>query len=85
MVGGWQWKSEWGKKMMMQPNILKNLLKYILPFKSIRKRIKSFFQKGNRQQVEKINHETEQYLKTYYKSDVKKLERILNKKMNWDL
>ena len=85
MVGGWQWKSEWIKKMMTQPNILKNLLKYIFPFKSLRKGIKHFFQKGSVQQVEKINHETEQYLKTYYKNDVKKLERILNKKMNWNL
>ena len=33
MVGGWQWKSERMKKLMMHPNILKTIIKYILPVK----------------------------------------------------
>ena len=84
MVGGWQWKSERMKKLMMPPNILKTIIKYMLPVKALRIAIWRFLQKGNTQKVEKINPETEQYLKLYYKDDVKKLAVFLNRNLkNW--
>jgi len=38
--------------------------------------------KGNSNKIEKINPETEQWLKEYYKSDVKKLSLLLDKDLN---
>jgi hypothetical protein len=82
MVGGWEWKNYWIKSLMMKKNPFKTALKFLLPFKSLRKSIMENFKKGNTNKIEKINPETEKWLKEYYKSDVKKLSSFLNKDLN---
>ena len=82
MVGGWQWKSDGIKKIMMQQNFLKSFLKLIIPFKSLRQYIRAKFQKANMKVVGKINPQTEQWLKEYYKQDVAKLSSLLNRNLN---
>tara|TARA_B110001469_G_C9643267_1_gene324144 strand:+ start:216 stop:1103 length:888 start_codon:yes stop_codon:yes gene_type:complete len=82
MVGGWEWKNYWIKSLMMKKNPFKTALKFLLPFKSLRKSIMENLKKRNSNKIEKINPETEQWLKEYYKSDVKKLSLLLDKDLN---
>ena len=82
MVGGWEWKNYWIKSLMMKKNPFKTALKFLLPFKSLRKSIMENLKKGNTNKIEKINPETEKWLKEYYKSDVKKLSLLLDKDLN---
>ena len=83
MVGGWEWKSEWMKSLMMKKNPLKTALKFLLPFKSLRKGIRVNLQKGNIKKVKKINPETKRWLKGYYKSDVEQLSLLLERDLNY--
>ena len=82
MVGGWEWKSDGMKKIMMQQNLLKVFLRFIIPFKSLRQYIRAKFQKTNMKVVETINPKTEKWLKEYYKQDVAKLSELLNRDLN---
>ena len=82
MVGGWEWKSDGMKKLMMQQNLLKLFLRLIIPFKSLRQYIRAKFQKANMKVVATINPETEKWLKEYYKQDVAKLSELLNRNLN---
>ena len=82
MVGGWEWKSDGMKKIMMQQNLLKLFLRFIIPFKSLRQYIQVKFQKANMKVVEIINPETEKWLKEYYKQDVARLSELLNRDLN---
>jgi len=82
MVGGWEWKNEWIKSLMMKKTPFKSVLKFLLPFKSLRKSIMVNLQKGNTNKIEKINSETEKWLKEYYKSDIEKLSLLLDKDLN---
>ena len=67
---------------MMKKTSFKTVLKFLLPFKSLRKRIRVNLQKVNTNKIEKINPETEKWLKQYYKSDVEKLSLLLDKDLN---
>ena len=82
MVGGWEWKSDGMKKIMMQQSLLKLFLRFIIPFKSLRQYIRVKFQKANMKAVEIINPETEKWLKEYYKQDVARLSELLNRDLN---
>ncbi len=82
MVGGWEWKNYCIKSLMMKKTPFKTALKFLLPFKSLRKSIMENLKKGNTNKIEKINPETEKWLKEYYKSDVKKLSLLLDKDLN---
>ena len=82
MVGGWQWKNDWIKSLMMKKNLFKTALKFLLPFKSLRKSIMVNLKKWNTNKIEKINPEAEKWLKEYYKSDIKKLSLLLDKDLN---
>ena len=82
MVGGWEWKSKWIKFLIMKKNPIKTALQFILPFKNLRKGIRVHLQKLNIKKVEKINPQTELWLKTYYKNDVAKLSQFLNRNLN---
>ena len=82
MVGGWKWKNERIKYLMMKKNSFKTVLKFLLPFKSLRKIIRENLHKRNTNKIEKVNLETEKWLKDYYKVDVEKLSLLLDKDLN---
>jgi len=82
MVGGWEWKNESMKKIMMQKNPIKTMLKYIIPFKGLRKFIRLKLQQENTKLVKNIKPETEKWLKMYYKEDVAQLSELLNRDLN---
>jgi hypothetical protein len=82
MVGGWEWKNKWIKSLMMKKLPFKTVLKFILPTKNLRKIIRQVFQKWSSKEHKKINPETEQWLKEYYKEDVQKLSLLLRRNLN---
>tara|TARA_B100000767_G_C19761829_1_gene535494 strand:+ start:1340 stop:2227 length:888 start_codon:yes stop_codon:yes gene_type:complete len=82
MVGGWEWKNKRIKSFMMKKSPFKTVLKFLLPFKSLRKIIRKILQKVNRNKIEMMNSDTESWLKEYYKSDVEKLSLLLDKDLN---
>ena len=82
MVGGWKWKNERIKYFMMKKNSFKTVLKFLLPFKSLRKIIRENLHKRNTNKIEKVNLEAEKWLKDYYKVDVEKLSLLLDKDLS---
>jgi hypothetical protein len=66
----------------MKKSPLKTVLKFLLPFKSLRKGVMINLRKRNINKIEKINPETEKWLKEYYKSDIEKLSLLLDKDLN---
>ncbi len=82
MVGGWEWKNDWMKSLMMKDSFFKRVLKLIFPFKIIRKVIRQVLQKGNTRKVENPCQEIESWLKEYYKKDVERLSLFLKRNLN---
>ena len=41
MVGGWQWEDENMKSIMMTENPIRSVLKFLIPFKDLRKKIRT--------------------------------------------
>jgi len=82
MVGGWEWKNERIKFLMMKKTLFKRVLKFLLPFKVLRQIIRENLHKINTNKIEKINPETEKWLKEYYKRDIEKLSLLLDKNLN---
>ena len=82
MVGGWEWKNKRIKSLVMKKSPFKTVLKFLLPFKSLRKVIMVNFRKRNINKIEKINPKTEKWLKEYYKSDIEKLSLLLDRDLN---
>ena len=82
MLGGWEWKNEWIKSFILKRTPFKTVLKFLLPFKSLRTIIRENLHKRNTNKIEKVNPETEKWLKEYYKSDIQKLSLLLDKDLN---
>jgi len=83
MVGGWEWENERMKKLMMKDNSLKSVIKMILPFKSLRKKIKLKIQERSTVKVSLILEEDKQMLRNFYREDVRKLSVLLNRNLNF--
>ncbi|MDA9808159.1 sulfotransferase domain-containing protein [Flavobacteriales bacterium] len=83
MVGGWQWENEKMKRLMMNSNSLKSLLKILIPFKGLRKSIRKIIQKKKSVEVKQITEKQSIMLKEFYKIDVKKLSGLLNRNLNF--
>jgi tetratricopeptide (TPR) repeat protein len=82
-LGGWQWQNNFIKKIALNNNnLLKNLLKFIVP-KKARKGIFNIIKNNtiNAEKV-KIQQSTKEDLKKYYKTDIEKLEKIINKDLS---
>lgn len=78
MVGGWQWKNEWVKHLLIKKNLFKSIFKLLVPFKTLRKWTRTFLQSKNKIKVDKICPNIERWLKVYYKDDVQKLAKFLD-------
>lgn len=83
MVGGWQWENNRMKRFMMKNNPIKSFLKFMIPFKSLRKRIRQNVQNRNTTLVPELSKENKKMLKQYYKEDVKKLSDLLGRDLNY--
>ena len=66
----------------MKKNTLKSFLKVLIPFKSLRKKIRQNIQSKNTTNVKEMNLKTKKMLKHFYKDDVQKLSVLLNRDLN---
>ena len=83
MIGGWQWKDERLKKLMMIKNPLKSAVKMLIPFKGLRKSIRKRIQEKNTVKVEQMTEKERIMMKEFYNIDVKKLSGLLNRNLNF--
>ena len=80
MVGGWQWKNKKIRNFMMSHSYVKKILKFVIPFKKARSLVKKKLQyKINN----KISVDTKKKLITYYKEDIIKLSKLINRDLNY--
>ena len=82
MVGGWQWEDEKMKSLMMKKNPIKSFIKFLIPFKGIRKNIRTRIQNRNISRVPDICKEDREILRNFYKEDVKQLSVLLGRNLN---
>ena len=83
MVGGWQWEDEKMKRIMMTENPIRSVLKFLIPFKGIRKNIRTRIQNRNTSEVAIISDKDKVVLKEFYKEDIKKLSELINRDLNY--
>jgi len=83
MVGGWQWENKRIKNLMMKKNPIKSALKFLIPFKGIRKSIRQDIQNRNTSEVAIISDKDKVMLKEFYKADIKKLSELINRDLNY--
>jgi hypothetical protein len=83
MVGGWQWEDEKMKRIMMTENPIRSVLKFLIPFKGIRKNIRTRIQNRNTSEVAIISDKDKVMLKEFYKEDIKKLSELINRDLNY--
>ena len=83
MVGGWQWEDEKMKNIMIKKNPIKSFLKVLIPFKGIRKNIRTKIQNRNTSRVPVICKDDREMLRAFYKEDVKRLSILLERNLNY--
>ena len=83
MVGGWQWDDEKMKRIMMTENPIRSVMKFLIPFKGIRKNIRTRIQNRNTSEVAIISDKDKVMLKEFYKADIKKLSELINRDLNY--
>ena len=79
MVGGWQWKSSFLKKLFLKKNFFKKLIGFILPFQSFKKILRNSLVQVFSIPVVKMKDATKSSLLNLYKEDIKKLSNIIDR------
>ncbi len=83
MVGGWQWQDDNMKSIMMTENPIRSVLKFLIPFKELRKKIRTKIQNRNTTKTSEIRKDDKEMLKMFYKEDVKQLSILLERNLNY--
>ena len=82
-VGGKSWRFSFLKQFFMKDNVIKKELRVIFP-KSLRKRFRVFLEYFLKEKVKPIKPGTKKELISFFRSDVEKLEKLLNIDLkNW--
>ena len=82
-VGGKSWRFSFLKQFFMKDNVIKKVLRIIFP-KTLRKRFRVFLEYFLKEKVKPINTGTKKELISFFRSDVEKLEKLLNIDLkNW--
>ena len=79
MVGGWQWKSSFLKKLFLKKNFLRKTIGFILPFQSFKKILINSLVQVFSIPVVKMKDATKRSLLNLYKEDIKKLSNIIDR------
>lgn len=83
MVGGWEWKNQYIKRYIFGRNSFKRMIRYLFPIKSVRQFLGRLFIKLIKKKVTDISFDDYQMLKLFYKSDVLKLSKLLNRDLKF--
>ena len=83
MIGGWQWEDEKMRNIMIKKNPIKSFLKVLIPFKGLRKNIRTKIQNRNTSKVPVICNDDREMLRSFYKEDVKQLSNLLERNLNY--
>ena len=79
MVGGWQWKNSFLKKLFLKKNLLNKFIRFILPFRSFKKILRNRLVQVFSTPVVKMKDTTKSSLQNLYKEDLKKLSTIIDR------
>ena len=79
MAGGWQWRSAFLKRFFLKKNFLNDLLRFLLPFQSLRKILRNRILKIFSLTIVDMKDSTRSYLQDFYKEDIKKLADFLDR------
>ena len=82
MVGGWNWKNNFIKKIMRKDFFIKRFLKNIFLVRYLFNKFKFIFIKLFTKPSPKMRIKTERWLKDYYRKDVDQLSKLLNRNLN---
>jgi hypothetical protein len=83
MVGGWQWRNNMIKKLMIQRNPIRSFLKFSIPFKQVRKYIRMKIKKSNTILTTEMSKDDIEMLKAFYRKDVNQLSVLLKRNLNY--
>ena len=83
MVGGWQWRSQKLKALLISENKLKSLFKIVIPSQTLRIFIRKKIMKYIIIRIPEINKDTREYLCDYYKEDIRKLSKLIDRDLNY--
>ena len=83
MVGGWQWKDYGIKNIMLRKNMISSFLKFLIPFKVFRKKIRKIIKNKYTLPSEDMSNEDRKIMKLFYKEDIRKLSLLLKKNLNY--
>ena len=85
MIGGWEWKYDWMRQIMIQDNIFKKCIKTPFPSKEIRFVLNKIIKNRSSREIEALNPKTEEWLKSFYKKDIAALSKLLDRDLtNWN-
>ena len=82
MTGGWIWKSNFIKKILVRNNKFKSFVKCIIPIKFLRGLIRNFLITLSTRNAKKMNLETKSKLLNFYKEDINKLSSLINRNLS---
>jgi hypothetical protein len=83
MLGGWKWENEMVRNLMIKKNRIKSFLKFLIPFKVFRKKIRVIIMSLNTSKVSEISKEDKEMLQAFYKEDIKQLSVLLDRDLNY--
>ena len=85
MIGGWEWKYDWMRQIMIQDNIFKKCIKTLFPSKEIRSVLNKTIKNRSSRAIDALNPKTEEWLKSFYKEDIAALSKLLDRDLtNWN-
>lgn len=83
MVGGWQWKSGFLKKLVIKKTFLNHFLRLVFPFKRLRRFIRKKMITLLSTEVKKMDDRTRVKLQNLYAEDIGKLSNMLDRDLNF--
>jgi hypothetical protein len=83
MLGDWQWTDERIKNLILNKNLVKSLLKVLIPFQGLRQKIRVEIKNRNTSRVPEISKDDRDVLNRFYKRDVEQLSVLLDRNLNY--
>ena len=82
MTGGWIWRNNFMKKILVSKNNFKSVIKFLIPIPSLRARIRKVSTQLSTQNSKSININTKRKLIKFYREDINKLSSLLSRDLS---